>query len=148
MPTLRRLRQEDLLGEKAKPGLMKSAPCFQGWPRAAKYQTWAAQQSSKESEKDTNGMIRNEDYEEVAFQLFMSIWLHICVHECIYNMCMQEYTNIHISRARVKGNCELPYVGSGAQSQVLCKSSVYSKLLSHLSRPYEEFLFGRKDKTP
>ena len=42
LPTLSKVRQEDLLGEKAKPGLMKSAPCFQGWPRAAKYQAWAA----------------------------------------------------------------------------------------------------------
>lgn len=38
IPTLRRLRQEDLLGEKANPDLMKSAPSFQGWPRAIMYQ--------------------------------------------------------------------------------------------------------------
>lgn len=38
IPTLRRRRQEDLFGQKAKPSLMKSAPRFLGWPRATKYQ--------------------------------------------------------------------------------------------------------------
>lgn len=64
---------------------------------------------------------------------FIFSYVHECVSVCTWMQDLQRQDEgPSSSEAGVTGGCELPNMGAGNRTQVLCKSSVRSKLLSHI----------------
>ena len=70
----------------------------------------------------------------------MSVCLHVCTFT-MFSWCSWEPLEA-MQFPGVTGSCELPDMGTENRTQVLCKSSKCSSLLSHLSSPYLPVLTG------